>query len=344
MPEHLKALVSKLAGQRILVIGDVILDEYVTGVATRLSREAAVPILEYQGKRMVPGGAANPAANIVALASQVIQVGIIGNDQPAQDLKGVLSSRGIEVAHLISCSNRPTTVKSRIMAQMGLRFPQQVARIDTLSREPVAPEVERRLLTLVSQHIQSVDAVLLSDYHIGLLSPTLIQAVKELANEQRVLLAVDTQGRLNQYHGFDLVKCNADDAATYLRRALIDDDAFGNAASELLLSLQLNGAMVITRGKDGATLASREGVTHLPVPEVSDVFDTVGAGDTSIAVLTLAVAAGISYVDAVLLANYASGIVVQHVGNYTPSPDEIRQVIEADVNERKQSAAKKGKD
>jgi bifunctional ADP-heptose synthase (sugar kinase/adenylyltransferase) len=139
---------------------------------------------------------------------------------------------------------------------------------------------------------------------------------------------VDAQGNLQKYRGFDVVKCNADDARAYLRRNISGDTAFGTAAQTLLKMLSLRGAMVITRGADGATIADIDGtITHCPAPAVSDVFDTVGAGDTAIAVMTLAHIAGASYADAVMLANYASGIVVRHVGNYTPSPVELMQAL-----------------
>lgn len=323
-------LIPRLAGQRVLVIGDVILDEYLFGNATRMSREAPIPVLEFENRRLIPGGAANPAANIVGLGSTAIQTGIIGSDHAAMMLRQVLQAQGIDTHGLIIDSGRPTTVKMRIMAQMGLRFPQQVARIDTLSREPINEGVERRIREVILSCIGEVDAILLSDYHIGLLTPSLVETIRKLAikNPRHPLLTADAQGTLDKYTGFALVKCNADEARAYLHRDLHTDTDFAAAALELCKSLRLTGAMVITRGADGATLALADGTTtHCPAPEVTDVYDTVGAGDTAIAVLTLAVAAGISYPDAVLLANYASGIVVRRVGNYTPSLDELTQAI-----------------
>jgi rfaE bifunctional protein kinase chain/domain len=329
MPQHLKALIPKLAGQRVLVVGDVILDEYLIGKTTRLSREAPVPVLEFESRQLIPGGAANPAANIAKLGSAAIQVGVIGSDAAGTNLRQVLQARGIEINTLVVDSGRPTTVKSRVMAQMGLRFPQQIARLDTLSRAPINSDVERRVRAFINDHIKTVNAVLLSDYHIGLLTESLITTIRKLAVNANVLLTADAQGYLDKYVGFGLVKCNADEARTYLRREIEGNEQFGAAALELCQNLKLTSGMVITRGSDGATLATNDGqVAHRPAPAVTDVFDTVGAGDTAIAVLTLAAATGISLTDAAALANYASGIVVRHVGNYTPTPKELAHAIE----------------
>jgi rfaE bifunctional protein kinase chain/domain len=322
--ERLKMLIPRLAGHTVLVLGDVILDEYVLGQATRMSREAPVPVLEFESRRLIPGGAANPAANINALQSTAVQVGVIGSDTEATTLRQVLQALGIETGSLVVDPARPTTLKTRLLAHMGLRFPQQVARMDRLSREPISEDVERKLRGVIAGQLPAVQAVLMSDYQIGLLTPSLIRTVCQLATEAGLLLAADAQGGLDKYSGFGLVKCNADEARAFLRRDLQGDDAFGRAAAELCETLQLTGAMLITRGAAGVTLARADGVvSHCPAPAVTDVYDTVGAGDTTVAVLTLAVLAGGSYEEAAMLANYASGLVVRRVGNYTPTPAEL---------------------
>lgn len=326
---NLKQLIPQLAGQRILVIGDLILDEYLTGKATRMSREAPIPVLEFESRQLIPGGAANPAANIMALGSTAIQVGVIGSDANASNVRQVLQTRGIQIDTLIVDPSRPTTVKTRIMAHMGLRFPQQVARLDTLSREPISHEVEASITAAISEQMPRASAVLLSDYHTGLLTSSLVSTVRELASEADILLTADAQGKLEKYIGFGVVKCNADEARDYLRRDLRMNADFEQAARDLCQSLALTQGMVITRGGDGATVYTASGeVTHCPAPAVTDVYDTVGAGDTTIAVITLAVSGGISLADATSLANYASGLVVRRVGNYTPSPDELAWAID----------------
>lgn len=328
MTQTLQNIIPNLANQRILVLGDVILDEYITGKAQRMSREAPIPVLEFQSRRYIPGGASNPASNIVALGSQALQIGIVGADDTAQHLRDALDERGIDTNGLVTSADKPTTLKTRILAQMGLRFPQQVARVDTLSRTDIDAETEAQVLAIVQQNVSSAGAILVSDYRNGLLTESLIASVRDAAQAAGVPLFTDAQGALEKYRGFDLVKCNADDAAEILRRELVTDADFAEAALELARAHDLRGAMVITRGSDGATLAEIGGtVVHAPAPKVSDVYDTVGAGDTWIAVATMARLAGASYSEAVTLANFASGIVVRHLGNYTPSPQELMRAV-----------------
>jgi len=209
-----------------------------------------------------------------------------------------------------------------------LRFPQQIARMDTLSRKPVNTQISTQIQAWVLQHLHTTDAILFSDYHGGLITSDLVNTLRSQTNG--AVLTADAQGNLEKYTGFTLVKCNADDAQTYLGRDLDTDENFAKAACELFVQLQLKGGMVITRGSDGATLA-QSGISaqHCPAPTVSDVYDTVGAGDTAIAVMTLALVAGTSYRDAVMLANTASGLVVRRFGNYTPTPEELTQALQA---------------
>jgi len=326
--ESLQTLVPLLAGHTVLVLGDVILDEYLIGTPERISREAPIPVLELTERRYIPGGAANPSSNIMSLGSSAKQIGLVGEDSAAQRLRDELGGRGIDVSGLVSLPDRPTTLKTRILAQMGLRFPQQIARVDTISRTPISAEVEERILETVRHAWSDCQALLISDYQSGLLTPTLVQRLGAEVQQAGLLRTVDAQGHLEKYRGFDVVKCNADDARAVLGRAIVTDEDFAEAARYLCNDLDLKGAMIITRGAAGATVAAAYGgVHHCPAPQVSDVYDTVGAGDTTIAVMTLALVGGASYRDAVMLANYASGIVVRHVGNYTPSPAELLKTL-----------------
>lgn len=325
--------IPSLAGRRVLVVGDVILDEYLTGTATRLSREAPIPVLEFESRRHIPGGAANPAANIAALGSTAVQIGVIGADAAGEHLRTVLANAKIDPAGLIIDPDRPTTVKTRIMAHMGLRFPQQVARMDVLSRAPISEAVERQICEKIQAQLEhgQVDAILFSDYQTGLITRSLTAEISELVEKTKtpVLLAADAQGKLEKYNRFALVKCNADEARDWMRQELRSNEDFAAAARHLRAELALTGAMAITRGGDGITLAlADDTIRHCPAPHVTDVYDTVGAGDTTIAVMTLAACAGIPYDDAAMLANYASGIVVRRVGNYAPTPEELRGAID----------------
>lgn len=320
--------VAELAGKTVLVIGDVMLDEYITGKPTRMSREAPVPVLELESKRYIAGGSANPSANIVSFGSRAIQVGVIGEDDAGARLAQILEDQGIEASGLIRSGDRPTTVKTRILAQMGLRFPQQVTRIDTLTRREIDEATVSQIAAFAENRREELDAVLLSHYHGGLLTPALVAQIRELCRGSGILITADVQGKFDTFGGLDVIKCNADDAQRHLNRELVNDDDFSAAALELASALEIARAAIITRGSRGATVACEGEIQHCPAPSVSDVFDTVGAGDTAIATTTLAMASGRSAADAVMLANYASGIVVRHLGNYTPTPAELAHSIQ----------------
>jgi rfaE bifunctional protein kinase chain/domain len=321
----LKKLISQFIGCKILVLGDVILDEYVIGDARRMSREAPIPVLELRERRDIPGGAANPAVTLHSLGASCDLLGVVGEDANHQRLADALAERGI-AANLLVDAARPTIVKTRIMAAMGLRFPQQVARVDTIVRDPINGDVQAQLMAAIKSSAD-YGAVLLSDYRCGMLTTEMVADIAAWCREHAILLTVDAQGELEKYRYVDVVKCNADEASAYLGRDLRTDDDFSAAATDIYQQLGLREAMIITRGAYGATLYSADGVQHCPAPRVRDVYDTVGAGDTAIAVMTLARIAGASYEQAVMLSNYASGIVVQHVGNYAPSRDELMAVI-----------------
>ncbi len=327
MRERLLALIDGMAHVRLVVAGDLILDEYITGRADRLSREAPIPVLEFEGRRYVAGGAANPAVNGATLGAAVRLIGAVGADAEADALRAVLSEARIVHDDLLTDPARPTTLKTRIMAHMGLRFPQQVARIDRLSRAPIDGVIAVEAERAIARALDDADALLFSDYRGGMLTAPLVRAGLEVALARGVLSAADAQGDFDKYRGIDVIKCNADEAAAHLGRVLSSDAAFAEAARALYDALGVRLAMVITRGADGATVADGAGVAHCPAPAVTDVYDTVGAGDTAIAVLTLALASGATAVEAVTLANSASGIVVRRVGNYAPSQDELRAVV-----------------
>ena len=328
MSADLGAKVERLAGMTVLVVGDLILDEYIIGNAARMSREAPVPVLELESRRYIAGGGANPAANIVALGSRALQVGVIGGDESGERLLDALSACGIETAGIMRCADRPTTVKTRVLAQMGLRFPQQVTRIDTVCRDAISQAQANRILATIESAIGEVDAVLLSHYHGGLLTPALLAGIRALCDEREILLTGDAQGAFDGFAGLDVIKCNSADAAAYLGRSLRTDADHSDAAAKLKRALDIRLAAIITRGSDGATLATDAGTRHCPAPRVVDVYDTVGAGDTAIAVITLALAAGLSADEAVAMANFAGGIVVSQLGNYAPTADELRRSMD----------------
>ena len=328
----LLAALPKLAGRHVLVIGDLFLDEYLIGRATRLSREAPIPVLEFEERRQLPGGGANPSMNVVALGGRVTQVGVVGDDAAGRTLIGLLRGAGIAVDGIVSDPDRPTTMKTRIMSQGSLRFPQQLARIDRIDRRPLSQKVKARVVEQIEALAPSSDAVLVSDYRGGLVTPTIIEVVRQVQGAGR-LACVDTQGRLGQFTGFDLAKCNHHEAQVFIDHllgpgiTLSSERDFEEAMVHLRRELEI-GTLLITRGADGLSLQSEMGYAHLPAANRSQVFDVTGAGDTVIAVATLALASGQPALIAAALANYAAGLVVRRLGVATPSLQELAWAIE----------------
>jgi rfaE bifunctional protein kinase chain/domain len=318
----------RLRGLKILVLGDLFLDEYIVGRATRLSREAPVPVLEFDRRFYVPGGAANPAHNISALGSKAHQIGVVGNDDSGHKLMERLREAGIAANGLVIDPTRPTTTKTRVLAEGTLVFPQQLARIDQLERRPLDRAVVSQLATHLEAAAPGADAFLVSDYKMGVVNEETITQALRTANEHDTLITVDSQGDLHKFVGFDVVKCNRREAETVAGTRLRGNDDFERAGRDMLSNLK-SSAVIITRGDEGLSLVSTDsGCLHLPATNRSEVFDVTGAGDTVIAVVTLALAAGLKITEAAQLANYAAGLVVRKLGNATLTVDELAWAIE----------------
>lgn len=325
--EDLSSFLARFGQRRILVIGDICLDEYLIGKPERLSREAPVPILEFQQRFTLPGAAANPALNIQALGGQAIVMGVVGDDEAGRDVQKRLQERGIDISGLAIDSCRQTTVKTRVMAEVSLRFPQQLVRLDRQERGSLNGDTSDKLASLLESVIASIDAVLISDYRSGVVSSELVGHIKSLASSGNTLITVDSQGNLDKFKSLGVVKCNQAEAETALRRILGTEQDFEKATSQLKEELGVGG-VVITRGGDGISLMDVEGgYYHVPSSNRSEVYDVTGAGDTVIAVITLALTAGATLAQACRLANYAAGIVVRRLGNATPTIEELREAI-----------------
>jgi rfaE bifunctional protein kinase chain/domain len=291
------AILDRMAGLTIAVLGDICLDEYLVGRAERLSREAPVPVLLLTRRFRLPGGAANPARNIAALGALPRQVGLVGD--PA----------------------RQTTCKTRVLVE-GAPAPQHVARIDDQSRTEVSGQVEAELLLALEAAASGASAILVSDYKSGVVSASARAAALRLARAEGVWLTVDSQGDLERFAGFDLVRAARPDVEASLGRPLAGEDDFRRAAVDLREQLGAR-AVIISRGHEGMSVAGEAGFATVAPANVSEVFDVAGAGDTVIAVLTLALSAGAPLAAAVELANAAAGIVVRRLGVAAPGPTEI---------------------
>ncbi len=326
MRDDLLQIIPKLVGVRLAVVGDVFLDEYLVGRVERVSREAPIPVLEFMRRFTVSGGSANPAHTAVALGAHVALVGLVGVDAASAELRYRLEESGIE-DYLVEDRGRCTTVKTRVLAEGTLVFPQQVARLDRLSRLPAEGEAEAALVGGLEELIPNVDAVLVSDYKTGVVTEGVVEACRRVAHAHGKLLAVDSQGDLPKFHGFDLIRAGARDAATSLGRALETEEDFETATRGLVAQL---GARVVAigRAEEGLSVAWNGDYAHLPAINKTEVYDVTGAGDTQAATLTLALAAGASPLQAAALGNYAAGLVIRKLGNAVPTPEELGWAIE----------------
>jgi len=309
--DSLASWVPRLADHTVVVLGDVFLDEYLIGRPTRLSREAPVPVLELARRVYLPGGAANPARNVVALGGHARQVGLVG-----------LREAGIDEASLVVDPGRATAIKTRILAEETLRFPQQVARIDHVDRRAVDDATQGQLVTALARAVPGAQALLVSNYRAGVVSDRLVAASRDLAATHGVFLAVDSQGDLYRFRGFHLVRANQRDTEATLGRGLTSEDDLRQAGEELLRDLAAQ-AVLVGRGAEGMSLCVPGACYHLPAANRTEVYDVTGAGDTVAAVVTLAVAAGASFLEAAQLANHAAGLVVRKLGNAVPTPVEL---------------------
>lgn len=324
----LAQLVPRLAGRRVLVIGDVTLDEYLYGRATRLSREAPVPVLELLRREIILGGAANPARNIVALGSAAAQVGIVGDDPEGAQLRDLLDQAGIAHAGLVVSPSRPTTRKTRILADEAPRLPQQLARIDRLDRAPLGDAEAAQVLDALHAQLAGANALICSDYQLGLLTEEVVRAARHACASAGVLFAVDAQGNSHYYRGADLFRCNNVEAEAALGAPLHDEAAFADGLARLQERIDAR-LVIVTRGPQGLSLiGDATPYTHIPAAQVSEVYDTTGAGDTFIAVATLALAAGIPPLAAAQLANTAAAMVVRRLGNAVVSPAELAGALQ----------------
>ena len=319
--------VPRLAGRRITVVGDLCLDEYVVGRAERLSREAAVPVLAFRDRFTIPGAAANPALVIAALGGDARVVGVVGQDEARDDLINGLAARGVALDGIVTDPRRKTTTKTRVLAEVSLRFPQQVVRIDRQERQQLAPQVRRQLLTMLRASLADTEALLISDYKSGVVDESVVAEAVSWSQRTGSLVAVDSQGDLRKFRGCVLVRCNLEEAEATLRRPLPNEEAVGRALRDL--QRRLNAQMVVvTRGSAGMSFIDSEGrVSSLSAANQQEVYDTTGAGDAVIGVLTLALTAGAPLIEAAQLASAAAGIVVQRLGNATPTPEELLSAV-----------------
>jgi D-glycero-beta-D-manno-heptose-7-phosphate kinase len=309
-------------GRRVLVIGDVILDRYLWGSATRVSPEAPVLVVDIDREETRLGGAANVAHNVRSLGAHPVLVGAVGSDAAGADLARLLEDRGVDPSGLVVAPSRRTTLKTRIIAHH-----QQVLRADEETREPLPAEALIALWERVSREIASAEAVLISDYGKGVVSPELLDRLLPALDRRGVPSAVDPRDEhFFRYRGVSVITPNAAEAAQAWGRRFRGDKDLVEAGFGLREKLGA-GSVLITRGAEGMSLFTSEGHTHFPT-RARKVYDVTGAGDTVVATIATALAARATLPEACVLANHAAGIVVAQLGTAATTAGELTASLE----------------
>jgi rfaE bifunctional protein kinase chain/domain len=335
---RVRSILSGFRRVRLVVVGDLVADEFIYGQVERVSREAPVLILRYDSTDVVPGGAGNAAMNVAALGGQVRVVGLAGRDEPGRRLVAALDAQPhASVRGVVQPAGYATPVKTRILAGGIHSAKQQVVRVDRPGTRPT-PAAARAIAAALAREIRQVDALIVSDYGSGLITPALVSGVLDRHPPSRVALrrtrpivVADSRYALLTFGGVTACTPNESEVEALLG-VRIDDDprALEEAGRELLRRMRCN-AVLVTRGSRGMALFEAGRPTdHIPIVGSDQIADVTGAGDTVIATFTLALAAGATFGEAARLANYAGGLVVMKRGTATVTAAELRAAIRAD--------------
>ncbi|TWR27665.1 D-glycero-beta-D-manno-heptose-7-phosphate kinase [Mucilaginibacter achroorhodeus] len=307
----------------ILVVGDLMIDHYIIGDANRLSPEAPVPVVNVTKEFITPGGAANVAQNLLSLGAAITLGGVTGNDADAGKLTEILEREGVNASAIFSDKNRPTTVKTRVMAGSH-----QLVRVDRETTIPLLPELQHQFVANIKTAIDAADIIILSDYNKGLFSPELTQELIEAANAAGKKVIVDPKG-LNyaKYKSAYIIKPNRKELAEAAKVERITNLEELQQAARVILQQTEAEYIVVTLSEQGMAIISELAYKLLPVKATS-VFDVTGAGDTVIATMAYFIAQGLSVEEACELANHAAAIVIRQTGSAVTTVDEILQDIE----------------
>lgn len=328
MSDMLCDIVKHFSQQPVLVIGDMVADVYLEGKISRISREAPVLVLEHAGETIVPGGAANAVHNVATLGGAVFALGVIGSDSAGCALNRILNAKGVNTDGLVVDVQRPTITKTRVMAGGLATVRQQVVRIDREAKEPLAPELEERLIASFIELLPKVKAVILSDYGVQTISPKLKELAIRACREQKLPCLVDSRYDILSFTGATIVKQNEAELAAVTGRQELSEEELVQAGRELLDRMNAE-VIMLTRGPEGMSIFEKNAITHIPVTNVAEVIDVSGAGDTAVAAMALALAAAAGYRDAAAIANYAAGCVVRKFGTATTTQQEVSEAIGA---------------
>jgi D-glycero-beta-D-manno-heptose-7-phosphate kinase len=325
--ERLLEIIEAVRSRTIVVVGDLIVDEYLFGKPARISREAPVLILRFTEREALLGGAGNAANNGSALGARVVPIGVIGRDAAGDELLALFRAAGVPTDGVVTEAGRTTPIKTRIMAGGYQATRQQVVRLD---REPAAepqPMTEDALLSRLTALGQRADAIVISDYGYGTVTPRVFERIKTIARRTGAIISVDSRYQLPRFTGVTAATPNEAELEQLAGSSADDERAVEKAGRQLLERLETR-ILLVTRGSRGMALLERDGATtFIPIHGTDEIADVTGAGDTVITTFTLALAAGAVPVEAAMLANIAGGVVVMKRGTATVSPAELRQAL-----------------
>jgi rfaE bifunctional protein kinase chain/domain len=320
--KELMEFIGGFPSTRILVIGDIILDEYIWGDVSRISPEAPVPVVEIRQETKRLGGAANVVNNIVSLGGQSILCGVIGNDRAGKLITESMKDLGIVTKGIIKDPSRHTSIKTRVVAHN-----QQVVRFDRETRREIDPEKTDKLLKFIKNSRNGFDAIIVADYGKGVISSKLMEGLRDLITDSNIIIAVDPKtDNFKCYKGIDIITPNHHEAGSICRLEIVDEETLIRAGNQIMDELGCRSVLV-TQGKDGMTLFEK-GREPCHIPTVArKVFDVSGAGDTVIGALCLSLASGMDLKSSAIISNFAAGIVVGEVGTSVVTAEELKRVI-----------------
>jgi rfaE bifunctional protein kinase chain/domain len=337
--EYLNKGIDNFGRSRILVVGDIILDQFIWGKVSRISPEAPVPVVGVEHETTMLGGAANVVNNIVASGGHALLCGVVGDDSRGREIIVKLEEFGVNVDGIIVEHGRPTTVKTRIIAHA-----QQVVRYDREKISLVKPETTNRILDFIHKTKKDFSGIIVSDYGKGVVSSQLMDGLRSVISESNMPVIVDPNVKnFPLYKEVTVITPNHNEAAAIAGIEIEDEEALLKAGKKLL-SNENCGALLITRGADGMTLFEEDGsITHIK-SAARKVYDVTGAGDTVIAMLTLGITAGLDLRTSAYLSNLAAGLVVGEIGTSTVKLDNLKELVVSQLESSKQKGGGKQKE
>jgi D-glycero-beta-D-manno-heptose-7-phosphate kinase len=330
MRDQLLKAVDQFKGRKIVIAGDLIADEFLYGRISRVSREAPVLVLEYGDLVRLPGGAANAAHNLLDLDCGVSIAGAIGEDEAGKSLSSFLKRKGADVRQIRKLRSYATPIKTRILAGAHHSAPQQVVRVDRMQHLDSPIQLAWNPLR---QSLRSADGIIVSDYGYGVVSPGLLDRLCRAAREKNIPIVVDSRFRMSEFHGVTSITPNITELEASTGISIGSNAELLRKVSRRVMRRQRLSSLLVTQGRFGMTLFEPlKAPLHIPIYGTDEVADVTGAGDTVIAVFTLALACGAAPEQAARLANYAGGIVVMKRGTATVTRTELRAAIQKDLS------------